>query len=102
MAKRIRAVRLIAGIVLLLLAYITTGAGLPVLLEWSAISFALAVLALLLTFSGIAIFISGVWLILPFGRQMFPLAMGGCGGLLWGALLIAGVLTHVVPCSGPA
>lgn len=101
MADRFRAGRVIAGVVLLLLGYVTTVAGLRVLREWSAVSSALAVLGLLWTFTGIAMFASAIWLILPFGRQRLPLVVGGGGGLLSGAILIVGVLTHVVPCSGP-
>lgn len=93
--------RLLAA-ALLLLGCVTTGAGLLVLREWSAIGTTLAIFGLLWTFSGVAMVVSAVWLILLLGRQRLPLAIGGGGGILSGVLVLAGFLTHVVPCTGPA
>jgi hypothetical protein len=87
---------------LLLLGCATTGAGLSVLREWSAVGSTLAVLGLLWTSSGVAMVVSAVWLILSLGRQRLPLAIGGGGGILSGVLVLAGFLTHVIPCTGPA
>ena len=87
---------------LFLLGSVTTGAGLLVLRGWSAVGSTLAIFGLLWTFSGVAMVVSAVWLILSVGRQRFPLAIGGAGGILSGVLVLAGFLTHVVPCTGPA
>lgn len=87
---------------LLLLGCLTTGAGLLVLSEWSAVGSTLATFGLLWTFSGVAMVVSAVWLILSPGRLRFPLAIGGAGGILSGVLVLTGFLTHVIPCTGPA
>jgi|HubBroStandDraft_4_1064222.scaffolds.fasta_scaffold06964_5 hypothetical protein len=103
MAARVDLERLI-GTAFLILGFATTSAGLLVLREWSAVGLALATLGLLWTVSGFAMVVSAVWLILPvpLGRQRFPLSVGGGGSILSGVLIMAGFLTHVIPCSGPA
>ena len=87
---------------LLLLGCATTGAGISVLREWSAVGSTLAILGLVWTFSGVAMAVSAVWLILSLGRQRLPLAIGGGGGILSGVLVLAGFLMHVIPCTGRA
>jgi len=103
MAARVDLERLI-GTAFLILGFATTSAGLLVLREWSAVGLALATLGLLWTVSGFAMVVSAVWLILPvpLGRQRFPLSVGGGGSILSGVLIMAGFLTHVIPCSWPA
>jgi hypothetical protein len=103
MAARVDVERLI-GTAFLVLGFATTSAGLLVLGEWSAVGSALATLGLLWTVSGFAMVVSAVWLILPLPlrRQRFPLSVGGGGSILSGVLIMAGFLTHVIPCSGPA
>jgi hypothetical protein len=103
MAARVDLERLI-GTAFLILGFATTSAGLLVLREWSAVGLALATLGLLWTVSGFAMVVSAVWLILllPLGRQRFSLSVGGGGSILSGVLIMAGFLTHVIPCSGPA
>jgi hypothetical protein len=103
MAARVDAKRLI-GTAFLVLGFATTSAGVAVLREWSAVTSALATLGLLWTLNGLAMVVSAVWLILllPRGRQRFPLSVGGGGSILSGALIMAGFLAHVIPCTGPA
>jgi hypothetical protein len=103
MAARVDVERLI-GSVFLVLGFATTSVGVLVLSEWSAVSSALATLGLLWTISGFAMVVSSVWLIvlLPLGRQRFPLSVGGGGSILSGILIMSGFLTHVIPCTGPA
>ena len=102
MSVRVDVERLI-GAAFLVLGFATTSAGVLGLREWSAVSCALATLGLLWTLSGFAMVVSAVWLILlPLGRQRLPLSLGGGGSILSGALIIAGFLTHVIPCTGPA
>ena len=101
MPGRIDTGRLIAA-ALLLLGFATTGAGLLVFEEWSAVGSTLAIFGLVWTFVGVAMVVSAVWLILPLGRSRFPLAIGGGGAIVSGSLIVVGFLTHVVPCTGPA
>jgi hypothetical protein len=46
-------------------------------------------------------FIAGLWVLASRGRHRMPLWMGGLSAVLAGAVLVVGVLTYVVPCSGP-
>jgi hypothetical protein len=102
MTARVDAERLI-GTAFLVFGFATTSAGVLVLREWSAVGSALATLGLLWTLSGFAMVVSAVWLILlPLGRQRLPLFVGGGGSILSGVLIMAGFLTHVIPCTGPA
>jgi hypothetical protein len=103
MAARVDVERLI-GTAFLVLGFATTSAGLLVLREWSAVGSALATLGLLWTVSGFAMVVSAVWLILllPLARKRLPLSLGGSGSILSGVLIMAGFLTHVIPCTGPA
>jgi hypothetical protein len=102
MAARVDVERLI-GTAFLVFGFATTSAGVLVLREWSAEGSGLATLGLLWTLSGFAMVVSAVWLILllPLGRQRLPLFVGG-GSILSGVLIMAGFLTHVIPCTGPA
>lgn len=102
MTARVDVERLL-GTAFLVLGFATTSAGVLVLREWSAVSSALATLGLLWTLSGFAMVVSAVLLILrSAGRQGLPLSVGGGGSILSGVLIMAGFLTHVIPCTGPA
>jgi hypothetical protein len=103
MAARVDAERLI-GTAFLVFGFATSSAGVLALREWSAVGSALATLGLLWTLSGFAMVVSAAWLILvlPLGRQRLPLFVGGGGSILSGILIMAGFLTHVIPCTGPA
>lgn len=103
MAARVDVERLI-GAAFLVLGFATTSAGLLVLRDWSAVGSALAILGLLWTVSGFAMVVSAVSLILlpSLGRKRLPLSVGGVGSILSGVLIMAGFLTHVIPCTGPA
>ena len=103
MAAKVDVERLI-GTALLVLGFATTSAGVLVLREWSAVGSTLATLGLFWMLSGIAMVVSAVWLIvlLPTGRQRRPLSIGGGASVLSGALIMAGFLMHVIPCTSPA
>jgi hypothetical protein len=103
MAAKVDVERLI-GTAFLVLGFATTSAGVLVLREWSAVGTALAILGLLWTLDGFAMVASAVWLILlpPRAGKRLPLSVGGGGSILSGALIVAGFLTHVIPCSSPA
>jgi hypothetical protein len=103
MAAKVDVERLI-GTAFLVLGFATTSAGVLVLREWSAVGTALAILGLFWTLDGFAMVASAVWLILlpPLAGKPLPLSVGGGGSILSGALIVAGFLTHVIPCSSPA
>lgn len=103
MAAKLDVERL-TGTAFLVLGFATTSAGVLVLREWSAVGSALATLGLVWTLSGFAMVVSAVWLFLlqPHEQNQLPLSVGGVGSILSGALIMAGFLTHVIPCTGPA
>ena len=104
MAAKVDAERLI-GTAFLVFGFATTSAGVLVLHQWSAVGSVLATLGFLWTVSGFAMVVSAGWLILllPLGRRLrLPLSVGGGGSILSGVLIMAGFLTHVIPCAGPA
>ena len=49
-----------------------------------------------------AMLIAGVWAVASLGRKPAPLWIAGTAAALIGASSIAGVLTDVIPCSGPS
>jgi len=102
MAARVDVERLI-GTAFLVLGFATISVGVLVLREWPALTSALATLGLLWTLNGFAMVVSAVpLLLLPLGRQRLALSVGGGGSILSGALIMAGFLMHVIPCTGPA
>jgi hypothetical protein len=101
MLKKIFPGRVIMGAILLLLGYGTIGAGIEVLREWSSIRSVYLMLGFLWMLSGTAILVAAVWLITCLGSRRLPFAIGGSGILMSGTGEICGLLTHVVPCSGP-
>jgi hypothetical protein len=74
--------------------------GYRVLANWDAVSPAYAGCAVLWMIAGTAMLVAGVWLLASRGRHSAPLRIGGAAAVMAGAVLAAGVLTHVVPCLG--
>jgi hypothetical protein len=91
---------LLAGL-LLLFGYVIAVAGYDALRKWSSISAGFASYGLLWFAAGPAMLIAGLWALASLGRASIPLRVGGIAAMVAGASLIAGVLTYVVPCSGP-
>ncbi len=98
---RFRGVSIAIAAVWLLFGYAISGAGYRVLGEWSSIGTAYAAVGSLWLLTGPAMFGAGLWLLGSLGRHRVPLWLGGTAGILAGISLIVGVLTYVVPCSGP-
>jgi hypothetical protein len=70
--------------------------------QWSSIGVAYALCGLIWTLAGPAMMAAGVWVLGSLGRHRLPLWIGGAAAVLSGAVLVTGVLTHVIPCSGPS
>jgi len=79
-----------------------SGAGYRTLRGWSSIGPAYAGIGVLWLLAGPAMFGAGLWLLASLGRHRLPLWIGGTAAVLAGVVLIAGVLSYVVPCSGPS
>lgn len=90
------------GLVVALLGFLIFQSGLQVVMQWSAITALYALCGAIWVFGGAAMMIGGVWGVASLGRRRVPLLMGGLGSVVAGASLIIGVLTYVVPCSGPS
>jgi hypothetical protein len=86
----------------LLFGYAMAEAGYRNLASWSTISAGFAAIALVWLLAGPTMFGGGLWLLASQGRSRPPLWVGGIAALLAGTSLVAGVLTYVVPCSGPS
>ena len=76
--------------------------GYALLGEWSAISRALAACAVLLVVCSAVMVASGIWLLVNKGSSARPLWIGGAATTLCGIVILAGVLSNVIPCAGPS
>ncbi len=88
--------------VLLFMGVMVTGAGYSNVSKWEAISPWFAACVALWMVAGPVMAVAALWILLPLGRKRIPLLAGGAAGVLAGAVLFIGVLTAVVPCSGPS
>jgi hypothetical protein len=91
----------IAGL-LLAFGFLAAAAGYQTIRKWPSIGAAYAAYGLLWIVAGPAMFASGLWLLRSLVPSRVPLWIGGGAALLCGASLIVGVLTYVVPCTGPS
>lgn len=85
-----------------MLGFVGLSAGHTTLREWGAISPALRMCGLLWTLAGAVTMVTGLWALGSLGRNRMPLLVGGAAAALAGIVLVVGVLTYVVPCSGPS
>jgi hypothetical protein len=81
--------------------FLVTKAGYSTLREWRSIGAGYAACGALWALAGPAMFVAGLWVLLSFGRRPTPLWLAGAASIVAGGALLAGMLTHVVPCSGP-
>lgn len=96
------AIALAFAAVMMCFGYAIFGAGYRTLRGWSSIGPAYAGIGILWLLAGPAMFGAGLWVLGSLGRHRIPLWIGGAAAVLAGVVLIAGVLTYVVPCSGPS
>ncbi len=94
--------RIATALVLLFMGIVVTGAGYSSLLKWEGIGPWFAACGVIWIVAGPAMIAAALWVLLPLGRKRIPLVAGGAAGVLAGAVLLIGVLTAVVPCSGPS
>ena len=103
MASLLRTIgTIVLAALMLLFGSLTAAAGYRTMLMWPSISAAFAACGVLWAVTGLAMLGGGLWALGCFGRNQTPLWIGGAAALLSGGSVIAGVLTHVVPCSGPS
>jgi hypothetical protein len=75
--------------------------GLRIAREWPSISSAYAACAVAWMIAGPAMIIGGLWALGSLGRHKTSLWLAAAGSMLSGVLVIVGVLSSVIPCSGP-
>jgi hypothetical protein len=92
----------VLAVLMLLFGYAITSSGYRVLDSWTTIGSGFAAYGLLWIVAGPAMLAGGLWVFGSLGRNRIPLWIGGVAALLSGSSLIAGVLTYVIPCSGPS
>jgi hypothetical protein len=92
---------LVAGVMILFGLFISSVAY-SIIGQWHSVSPAYAACAVAWIVAGPAMFVAGWWVLGSGGRQRIPLQVGGLAAVVAGVALVAGVLAHVVPCSGPS
>jgi membrane protease YdiL (CAAX protease family) len=92
----------LAGAVMIFFGFVVGRGGYLIIREWRSVGTALAACGVLWILAGLAMFVAGWWVLGTLGRQRIPFRMGGAAAVVAGASLVVGVLTHVVPCSGPS
>jgi len=93
------AVAVAAG--LLMFGFVVLFAGRDTVREWTSIGSALRACGLLWILAGAVMIVTGLWVLGSLGRHRIPLLVGGAATALAGMVLLVGVLTYVIPCSGP-
>jgi zinc transporter ZupT len=82
--------------------FLASRGGYLTLREWRSIGAGLLTCGALWALAGPTMFVAGWWVLLTFGRRPTPLWLAGAASIVAGGALVVGVLTHVVPCSGPS
>ncbi len=100
-AKRI-SMALGVSVVLGFFGYAISLFGYRVLRDWHSIGPAYAGIGILWLCTGPAMLVAGLWMLGTLGRHRIPFLITGYAAAAAGIVLIVGVLTFVVPCSGPS
>ena len=62
----------------------------------------LAAVGIVWIVAGPVMFLAGLGAAVTLGRSRIPMLAGGLAAVLAGIVVIVGVLTYVIPCSGPS
>lgn len=81
--------------------FVILNGGYGILRQWPQIGLTYAACGVLWLAAGAAMILTGLWL-LAAGRRSVALWAGGAAAVLAGGSVVAGVLTYVIPCSGPS
>jgi hypothetical protein len=92
----------VVAIVAICFGFLISKLGYSTLREWSSIGAGFSACGVLWALAGPVMFVAGCWVLLTLGRRPTPLWLAGAGSVVAGGALVVGVLTHVVPCSGPS
>ncbi len=100
-AKRI-ATALGLSAVMAFFGYAIAVAGYRILREWQSIGAVYAGIGVLWLFAGPAALGAALWVLGSLGRHRIPFRIAGYASAIAGIVLIIGVLSLVIPCSGPS
>jgi len=92
----------VVAIIAIFFGFLISKLGYSTLREWSAIGAGYSFCGMLWALAGPVMFVAGCWVLLTLGRRSMPLWLAGAGSIVAGGTLVVGVLSHVVPCSGPS
>ncbi len=98
----LRIAGLLSGVLLLCFGAIISLGGFRIASQWKAISPIYAGIGVLWAAAGIVMLACAAGVFATGGRHRLGLWAGGAGAGVAGLSLIIGVLTYVVPCSGPS
>jgi|SRR5215472_13015295 len=94
--------KILLALLMLLFGYLIAASGYRTVGDWSSIGAAYAAIGVLWIVAGPAMFAAGLWVLGSLGRHRIPLWIGGVAAVLLGSSLVGGILTYVIPCSGPS
>ena len=92
----------LAAVATIFFGFLVSRGGYSTLREWRSIGAGLFTCGALWVLAGPIMFVAGLWVLLTLGRRATPLWLAGAGSIVAGGAVTVGVLTHVVPCSGPS
>jgi hypothetical protein len=90
------------AVVTIFFGFLVSIMGYLTLRQWSSIGAGFSACGVLWALAGPIMFVTGWWVLLSLGRRSTPLWLAGAASIAAGGALVVGVLTHVVPCSGPS
>ena len=96
------ATTIVLALLMVLFGYLIAMAGYQTLRHRIVISASFAAIGALWIVVGPVMLAGAVWVLVSLGRKPIPFYVAGVAALLCGGSLIAGVLTYVIPCSGPS
>ena len=70
--------------------------------DWKSESAALIALDLGFLATGLTTVVAALWILASLGRKALPVRIAALSAIAAGTLMLAGTLSYVLPCSGPA
>ena len=92
----------LVAVVTIFFGFLVSRAGYSTLREWRSIGPGFSAFGALWALAGPIMFLAGLWVLLSLGRRPTLLWLAGVASIVAGGAEVVGVLTHVVPCSGPS
>ena len=92
----------LVAIVTIFFGFLISRGAYLTLRQWSSIGAGYSAFLALWALAGPTMLVGGLWVLLSLGRRATPLWLAGAASIAAGGALVVGVLTHVVPCSGPS